>query len=49
MAEAKKRNPGVITYALAWVRDRNKSWNAQDSRACCAGCSWLGWQRVVLL
>lgn len=51
MAEAKKRNPSVITYVLAWVRSHNfnKCHAARDSHSRFAGSAWLGWQRVLLL
>jgi hypothetical protein len=50
MAEAKKRNPSVITYALSWVRCRNVfACNTLTSRVHFAGCAWVGGQWIVLL
>jgi hypothetical protein len=49
MAEAKKRNPSVITYVLSWVSvPVFRVPNASPTLTCRTGCSRLGWQRLLL-
>ena len=49
MAEAKKRNPSVITYVLSWVSvSVFHVFSASLTLTFRTGCSRLGWQRLLL-